>query len=248
MTRTPRLCAPRARLCSLIIAVLCAVGLLSACTPAKPWTDPNTTVKIMPLGDSITQAEKGRATYRAPLYNALVGNGCNVDFVGSENATLGGNVSGLSYDTDHEGHWGWHANEIRDNVANWAGSAQPDVVLLHIGTNDVRYDDSPTNVRSEIVQIINHLRGANANIAIVLAQVIPTTDWANPRVVALNAQIATIPSQLGTENSPIVLVDQYGGFDLNSDTYDTVHPNLSGAEKMATRWMAGLRGLSGWPC
>jgi predicted small lipoprotein YifL len=41
-------------------------------------------LRIMPLGDSITEAEAGHNSYRRVLWKRLNGAGCSVDFVGSK--------------------------------------------------------------------------------------------------------------------------------------------------------------------
>ena len=83
-------------------------------------------IRIMPLGDSITVGNLSgnvpddndhRYAYRVELWNKLVAAGYNVnglDFVGSMQS--GGAVLA---DPDHEGHIGWAADEIRDNIYNW---------------------------------------------------------------------------------------------------------------------------------
>jgi lysophospholipase L1-like esterase len=40
--------------------------------------------------------------------------------------------------------------------------------------------------------------------------------------------------------SPIVLVDQYTGFDPATMTYDGTHPNAAGDSHMADRWLEKL--------
>ena len=51
----------------------------------------------------------------------------------------GGCNPGYSYDFDHEGPGGFSATGIAhyDRVPPWLAAAQPDVVMMHLGTNDM---------------------------------------------------------------------------------------------------------------
>ncbi|MCB0195217.1 MAG: hypothetical protein KDJ65_24930, partial [Anaerolineae bacterium] len=44
-------------------------------------------------------------------------------------------------------------------------------------------------------------------------------------------------------NSPVIVVDQYSGFDVNADTHDGTHPNISGEQKMAQKWLDALTSI-----
>ncbi|MEV4393773.1 hypothetical protein [Nonomuraea sp. NPDC049607] len=39
-----------------------------------------------------------------------------------------------------------------------------------------------------------------------------------------------------TAQSPVTVVDQWTGFSTGTDTYDGVHPNASGDQKMSDAW------------
>jgi len=70
-------------------------------------------------------------------------------------------------------------------------------------------------------------------VRILLARIIPTSGntW-----FALNNAISGLGSELCTTISPVVIVDQQDGFSGAGDTYDGIHPNDSGEEKMAQKW------------
>src|SRR5882672_12722085 len=113
-------------------ALLVAVSLVVA-RPALSATAP---VRIMPLGDSITA---GPGCWRAMLWHQLQTTGyTNIDFVGGV-SDGGGCNPGYSYDWDHEGHGGYAATGIADNnqLPPWLSAARPDIVLMHLGTNDM---------------------------------------------------------------------------------------------------------------
>ena len=41
------------------------------------------------------------------------------------------------FDVNHEGHGSYRADQIRDTIYDWLDTHNADVVLLHIGTNDI---------------------------------------------------------------------------------------------------------------
>ncbi|MGD1913251.1 MAG: LamG-like jellyroll fold domain-containing protein [Rivularia sp. (in: cyanobacteria)] len=207
------------------------------------------TIKIMTLGDSITQAENGQDSYRKPLWEQLTGAGYNVDFVGSENRNKdNNNFEDSNFDPDHEGHWGWRIDEIingrggEGNLSNWLTGYTPDVALIHLGTNDAIQSNSAVSSVEELNQVIDILRQDNPNVTIFLTQLIPSTNTGfNSRIEELNNLIPGIVADKNQSNSPVILVDQNSGFNAYKDTYDGVHPNDNGEAKMAQKWFDALK-------
>jgi lysophospholipase L1-like esterase len=56
----------------------------------------------------------------------------------------------------------------------------------------------------------------------------------------LNARLPALVADKSSTASPIVLVDQYTGFDPASMTYDGTHPTSIGDSRMAERWFETL--------
>lgn len=204
-------------------------------------------VRIMPLGDSITEARGGYDSYRRPLWDLLVNqNGYSVDFVGPRYGVRANSGDPLhwDFDLDHAGHSGFRADQVRDGIAAWAAAHDPDVVLLHIGTNDLRQGQTVEDAIEEVGQIIDLLRAQNPAIAIVLAQPIPTSDDHVPpgTMAQFHAAVAGLASGRTTSASPIVLVD-FDGFDAAIHTFDGLHPTAAGEAIMAQEWFEAVRGL-----
>jgi acyl-CoA thioesterase I len=80
----------------------------------------NATVKIMPLGDSITESNTGQFSYRYYLWHLLLAKGYHTDFVGSRHGVGNGPPANPDFDMDHEGHAGWRADEILAQIRVWA--------------------------------------------------------------------------------------------------------------------------------
>src|SRR5215472_7541686 len=119
-----------AALAPALAAALAVTG--AAVRTSVASAESNGGVKVMPLGDSITDGFVVPGGYRNGLWQRFTAAGYKVDFVGS----LSNGPASLG-DHDHEGHSGWRIDQIDANIVGWLNTQQPHTVLLHIGTNDV---------------------------------------------------------------------------------------------------------------
>lgn len=197
-------------------------------------------VRIMPLGDSITGSP---GCWRALLWNQLRNNGhTDVDFVGTQ-APQG---CGFPYDGEHEGHGGALVTTVaeQNQLPPWLAAADPDVVLMHFGTNDVWSNRPTASILAAYRTLVDQMRAQNPGVAVLVAQIIPMNPSGcaecGARVADLNAAIPGWAASVSTAQSPVVVVDQWTGFSTASDTYDGVHPNASGDQKMASGWYPAL--------
>lgn len=193
-------------------------------------------LRIQPLGDSITVGIQNDESYRVPLWPLLAAQGCEVDFTGAQHKEPSGTTDG-----DHEGHSGFRTDEIEAELPTWLIGNVPEVVLLHLGTNDVLQSVATNVAAQNLRDIIGQLRAANAEVTVLLAQIIPNKPPNEAAVLALNAEIATIASDLHTSTAPVLLVDHYTGYDgsvLNRS--DNIHPNPAGEAHMAQVWADAL--------
>ena len=242
--------------CGLLLAGLVFLAAWQA-TPHMAAAD-SAALKIMPLGDSITSGTNQRASYRCALYQKLDAAGYSFDFVGSvpgqwgiwgEDLTPPFCVNG--YDVDEEGHYAFRIDDILYG-ANWDGAlrvwandAQPDVVLVHLGTNDLRHDRPVDSTVAGIGQVVDVLRAANPRVKILLAQIIPCrpdgVDGAELATIpAFNAQLPALVASKIEPFSPILLVDLYTGFSAHDHTVDGIHPNPTGEAIIAERWFTAI--------
>ncbi|MFH1102799.1 MAG: SGNH/GDSL hydrolase family protein [Pseudomonadota bacterium] len=224
---------------AIIVAVI--VWLLPAFGLAK-----DRPIRIMPLGDSITQGYKGQDSYRRNLWLKLITAGIEADFVGSLKKNYRGKPLHADFDMDHEGHWGWRADHVLAKINEWSAKNTPDIVLLHLGTNDIGTGEEIEETAKEISDIIGTLRKQNSRVSVLLAQIIPVDDEAaNKRIKKFNHRLELLAKRIGTTESPVISVNHFDGFDPKSDTDDGVHPNEMGMEKMAETWFQALTRLVG---
>ncbi|GAA2403308.1 hypothetical protein GCM10010420_33160 [Streptomyces glaucosporus] len=212
----------------------------AAPAPAKAAADP---VRIMPLGDSITGSP---GCWRSLLWNRLQSAGhTDIDFVG----TLGPQGCGRPHDGDNEGHGGALVTNVASQnlLPGWLAATRPDIVVMHFGTNDVWSNRSPESILAAYGTLVDQMRASNPRMKVLVAQIIPmnpsTCGECARRVVALNERIPGWARSKSTADSPVIAVDQWTGFSTASDTYDGVHPNASGDEKIADRWYPALADL-----
>jgi lysophospholipase L1-like esterase len=214
-------------------------------------------VKIWPLGDSITRGNVNGVqypSYRSDLYQTLKTHGTSFDLVGTR---IGCATEDNSYnsnfpaflDQDYDG-WGSHTT---GNILNgdFAGTPKcpgirtmaplvdPDIVLIHLGTNDlVQSNFSARQSVQNICSIIDEVRKVNSRASFYVAEIIPLNrNLANTQ--ALNAQIASVLPGLSTSESMVKVVDMYTGYDrVNWFASDGVHPNTLGDQFIAQQWIA----------
>ncbi|MBN1352363.1 T9SS type A sorting domain-containing protein [candidate division KSB1 bacterium] len=132
------------------------------------------TIKIMPLGNSMTKGDEDAGSnpvggYRDDLYNLLTDESIDFDFVGSQSA-------GDFGDNNHEGHPGWTADSLINKLNTWLSVYSPDIVLLMIGTNDVNSAQTPEGIAGEIEQLVDIIYNDNVSTKIVLASLVPRKD------------------------------------------------------------------------
>jgi lysophospholipase L1-like esterase len=229
---------------ALVAVVVAALGLVLA----QPAVSAAAPVRIMPLGDSITA---GPGCWRAYLWDRLQHSGyTNIDFVGSQ---PGGGCP-VPFDGDSEGHGGYAATGIADQnqLPPWLAAARPDVVLMHLGTNDLWGGTIGTDaILAAYSKLVDQMRGSNPDMKIIVAQIIPMEPSGCPgcaqRVVALDNAIPGWAAGKTTARSPITVVDQWTGFSAAADTSDGVHPVDSGFRKMADRWYPAVAAALGTP-
>ncbi len=226
--------------CPRLIVFLLVVALAFTSTASAETLSP---IIIMPLGDSITYGSRSTDTagYRRPLYLLLDGVGHNVDFVGSQT-----DGSPDDFDRNHEGHRGWRADEIRDNITGWLNSTPADVVLLHIGTNDISQNQGASGTVAEIGEILDLIdtwETTHSPVWVVLARVINRNDWWSGITTTLNGLIQDLADNRIAAGDKIIVVDMESALSYPGDLADAVHPNDTGYGKMAAAWFAKMETL-----
>ncbi|MFC1876546.1 LamG-like jellyroll fold domain-containing protein [Thermodesulfobacteriota bacterium] len=214
-------------------------------------------IKIMPLGDSITVGSPGNGGLPSEQLVGFRQSLCldlkdadqdgitdyNIDFVGSQTA---GEAIPPSFDYDHEGYSATTADFFASNVYDYLNNptdGDPDVVLLHIGTNDIS-DDQPTQgIIDEIEDILDEIDRYSPEISVVLARIINRRNPASAeglQTSSFNTALQTMAEDRIELGDKILVVDHEVALQYPGDLNDEVHPNPNGYADMSDVWYNGL--------
>ena len=204
--------------------------------------------KIMPIGNSVTWGKVSNqpppdqtAGYRRPLHEKLTADGINTIFVGGFTSYAGDQSPGYFLDNARIG-WFLSADSVMGNVSDTLNHYQPDIVLLHIGTNDIG-QGMPMGNYATPGSIINHLYTMVTRITdnqyvddLLLCKIIPRllTPGDEIETVAYNNAIELMFNDLTeAQRAKITLIDMWTPFYANQASYydlavDKVHPNATG--------------------
>jgi lysophospholipase L1-like esterase len=209
-----------------------ATGILHVRAPVPPAA--GRPVAIMPLGDSITAGwpDMGYGGYRHRLGALLAHDGYAVRFVGSQRSGR------VIPDPANEGHLGWTIPELKAGIdsRHWLETYRPDIVLLHIGTNDLDTGGAgaaPANLSALLADMLARLPDAH----VIVAEIIPFQTGPD---AAYDAYVAAIPGIVARDGPRVSLVDMRAILTAG-DYADKLHPTTRGYDKMAGAWDTAIR-------
>ncbi|RUM74326.1 MAG: hypothetical protein DSZ10_01735 [Sulfurovum sp.] len=203
--------------------------------------------RIMPLGDSITYDDTyadaehprpagKRSGYRNYLWYKLRDVNFTADFVGSQ---IAGQDIRPPFDPDNEGHPGWTSYDIAEYTYGYMSNSKPDVVLLHIGTND-HATTSPDGVNRILDEINIYEENSGKHVQVYVALIIDRKEH-DGRIKIFNERLKELLLKRISQGDDIVIVDMYHDIGLTSSDYaDNTHPNDHGYYKMAGVWFNAI--------
>lgn len=223
--------------------------IISACLLSAASLLPYATVsaqpaplRVMPLGDSITYGSGGTANvggYRGTLFSLLTGAGYAPDFVGTQTGN-----SSLLTDRDHQGHSGWRIAQLDANVESWFASiADPDVILLHIGTNDFGGNDNISTAINRLDALILKMATLRPNANIIVTNLMERGEPHNTNIQTLfNPQVPGVVNAHAAAGRKVTFLDMRAAVPL-ADMPDNLHPNQTGYDKMAAAWLTAIQAV-----
>ncbi len=226
--------------------------------------------KIMPLGASNTygmyENPSSPGGYRGPLQGMLRSEGLSFDFVGLDS-------DGRIADPSHNGYSGktidWFTRPVNEAIYDrngsyshtvnsgsqtavqffigQAGMTSDDVILLHLGTNDVRQGDTAEEMLAEMEVLLNQIVNSAASpmVQVMTLPPVGSDRWADGDPTRTNND--TI--EAFNEGLEQLVADKYGALgvtlvdpglttaDLSSDG---VHMSATGYQEMAEAWFESL--------
>lgn len=214
----------------------------------------NPVLRIMPLGDSITCGHSSEATagYRGLLWNKLKSAGYAADYIGTQQTYPASEVSDM--DLDHEGHGGWLVTErtgakrsALDNLTGWLAQAgQPDVVLLHLGTNDSGEPDFAEQGVADMGRLLEVLRQRAPNAHVLLSTLMWRKTEANLAAIesGFNPKLPGLVALQRARGQKVTLVDLHAKVPGGETNFaDGLHPTRAGYELMANAWFEAIEAI-----
>ena len=200
----------------------------------------NDTIKIMPLGNSITAGEhygfpalEERTGYRKHLYGMLADAGYNIDFVGSQKHGIRPKDDKDWYDWNCEAYPGWKIPEIANKVKAALPVYKPDILLVHVGTNGKDWSRKPGQVM-DMLDMINDFSVQNYHpMTVFLCKIINRFKGGHKPTSKFNSDLADSVAARKGDRIKIILIDMENGAGIDySDAPpdSTVEPPYEGGD------------------
>ncbi len=197
-------------------------------------------LRLLPLGDSITEGYDVPGGYRWRLGERLREAGVTFEFVGSLE-----NGPDDWRDRHHEGHSGWRIDQLQAHIHEWLATAKPDWVMLMIGTNDIVQNWELSTALARLTALVEAIVQDCPQGTLAIATVPPILDFfpvgsnLNAHVNTYNDGVRSLVQDQQAQGRSIQLVDAYPVF-APEDLPDGVHPNRTGQDKLGELWFQTL--------
>jgi lysophospholipase L1-like esterase len=226
-------------------------------------------IKIMAIGDSITDDCEVNGAWRLYLQPLLETNGYPFTFVGRNQSTPSGSFTKVQ----HEGYCGAVVappGVLTYSVHGYAGpevylqtivpdaftnGTVPDLVLVFIGVNDIGRGRSPYQVATNDVSILLDQIFSNApNANIILAKIttlsLNTTglDYASNfvNVASYNNALQAMVNQRRVLGQNVSVADMFSAVGISPMMFngDGLHPNALGLQAVAQEWLTRIQAIT----
>lgn len=193
-------------------------------------------LRIMPAGDSLTVGtDRDRGGYRGPLWARLRARGRGkFDLVGA-------NRDGpFAIDRDHEAFPGITADGLAARLEADLPAHAPDVVLLQVGTGDLRAGAAPEVVVGRVSAVVDGVL-ARAPRALLVGALVGGRSLDPAAVAAVNAGLRAAVLARAARGEPVRYVDLRARVGQAADfAADGLHLSERGNEQLAQAWFEAL--------
>jgi len=226
-------------------------------------------IKIMAIGDSITDDCEVNGAWRLYLQPLLETNGYSFTFVGRNQSTPSGSFTKVQ----HEGYCGAVVappGVLSYSVHGYAGpevylqtivpdaftnGTVPDLVLVFIGVNDIGRGRNPYQVATNDMPNLLDLIFSNAPHAnVILAKIttlsLNTTglDYASnyANVSIYNNALQAMVNQRRALGQNVSLADMFSAVGISPTMFnsDGLHPNAQGLQAIAQEWLTRIQAIT----
>lgn len=195
--------------------------------------------RILPVGDSITYGINYEGSYRPELFHKALMAGQKITYTGTlQNGPT--TVDSMPFPRRYEATSGITIDGISMQITKNNTLAMPaDIVLIHIGTNDM-YMSDPGGAPDRLGKLIDQIATGLPNALICVAKIIPLQMSAS-NVTTYNNAIPGVVAPRVAQGKHVIVVDLNTGFPAAD--MDTVHPYQSGYQWMGDKWYAAIGSL-----
>jgi hypothetical protein len=203
-------------------------------------------VRILLVGDSMTQESSGDWTWRYRLAEHLTKGGVPFDLVGPRTdlweyvEAHDGSQAYVDpdFDRDHAARWGTHLETMGEEppmgigytVGELVAEFHPDVVVEMLGVNDLAFGaKSPADLIGMLEDFVAEARAVDPGINVVLARI--PQPW-RADVQEFNSLLDDLAGDLDSAGSRVLMADTAADYSL-ADSYDSAHPNARGELRIA---------------
>ena len=210
-------------------------------------------LRMMIVGDSLTQGSSGDHTWRYHLWRHLTENGVDVDFVGpyDDLYDLAGEGFGddsyavSAFDRDHTARWGASAGELSEKAPRSAAEYAPHYLLLLSGLEDILAGGDADHALNGVGETVSTVRVVRGDMRFVVGELPPvegTRDDArtNSEIARFNMGVVALAEQLTSADSPVVVARVSDGYSPAQDNWDEAHPNARGELRIAAAFADAL--------
>ncbi|WP_261564992.1 GDSL-type esterase/lipase family protein [Frankia gtarii] len=193
-------------------------------------------IRVMPLGDSLVDGFVTSGGWRTQLWHRLVQNdGEPVVFVGSQR----GGPPDLG-DQREEGHPGWRLDALQRQAASWVGAAQPDVVLLMAGTNDINEGATAQQATARLGALLRTVLAARPGVTVLVSTLVPMHNGHDATWAEFNAAVPDVVAASRATGAHVSVVDLSSV--VRPDHYvDGLHPDQVGYNALGDAWYAAVK-------
>ena len=123
---------------------------------------------------------------------------------------------------------------------------EPQMVVVHIGTNDMFDNGQASTAGEDLQQLIDKITIQLPNTQIVVSSIVtlPINNFErNSYVLNYNALIPGIVDSFRDQGKLVTYVDMYHALDINDFSPDMIHPSSEGYDKMAVVWYDAIQAI-----
>lgn len=188
-----------------------------------------TTIKVMPLGDSITQVGGTAMGFKGYLLDKLVAAGYTIDYVGSQRASGPAELK----DWDHEGHSGWQNSNFQPVVQGYVSTYTPNVIIFHVGTNDIWSNIDPNLAITRMRDVLSKIYAGKPDTHVIVAKIIRMNIGKDAEWQSYNNQIPGVVNDFKAQGRKITMADLSNTLSTSDLQSDGIHVTTAGHMKMA---------------